>query len=117
MRTLASIKLTLFCIALLMILIFWGTLAEVQIGTFAAQKEFFDSFWIYKRMGPMKIPVFPGGHMIGALWMANLVAAFFTQFDYEKKHLGILCSHFGIIVLFGGQFLTQTFAKESQMPI
>ncbi|OGR87723.1 MAG: hypothetical protein A3A86_03225 [Elusimicrobia bacterium RIFCSPLOWO2_01_FULL_60_11] len=117
LERLASVRLTLFCIAFLMVLVLFGTLAQVQIGTFAAQKMYFNSFWIYKDILGMDVPVLPGGLTVGAVWMVNLLAAFAVRFDYERKHLGILLSHFGLIVLFGGQFLAQTLGRESQMPI
>lgn len=117
LQRLASVRLTLVCIGLLMVLIFFGTLAQVHIGTFAAQKEYFGQFWIYARAGDWKIPISPGGLAVGLAWIVNLLAAFVTQFHYEKKYFGLLLSHFGIIVLFTGQFLSQTLSQESQMPI
>lgn len=115
---LASVKLTLVCLGLSMVLVVSGTLAQVQLGTFAAQKEFFNSWWLYGSgfMG-WKVPVFPGGLSIGALWMVNLVAAFAERFQFRRRDAGVLISHFGIILLLLGQFLTQTLAHESNMPI
>ena len=117
LNRLASVQLTLFCLGLAMILVLFGTLAQVQMGTFAAQKEFFNSAWIYGWVGDMKIPLFPGGLTVGALWMVNLLAAFAVSFTFHRRHTGILISHFGLIVLLLGQFLTQTLAHESNMPI
>lgn len=114
---LASVRLTLFCIAFLMVLVFFGTLAQVQIGTFAAQKMYFNSFWIYKDIFGMNVPVLPGGLTVGSLWMVNLLAAFAVRFEFERRHLGILMSHIGVMVLFAGQFMAQTLGRESQMPV
>lgn len=117
LELLASARLTLFCLAFLMVLVLFGTLAQVHIGTFAAQKMYFNSFWIYKEIFGMNVPVIPGGLTVGALWMVNLLAAFAVRFEFERRHLGILLSHFGLIVLFAGQFLAQTLGRESQMPV
>src|ERR1035438_6600217 len=118
LERLASVKLTLLCLGLAMMLVLLGTLAQVQMGTFAAQKVFFNSGWIYGTwLLGWKIPVFPGGLTVGTLWMINLIAAFGTRFTFRKRDSGILISHFGIIVLLGGQLLTQTLAHESNMPI
>jgi hypothetical protein len=118
LERLASVKLTLFCLGLAMMLVILGTLAQVKMGTFAAQKEFFNSGWIYETwLTGWKFPVFPGGLTIGVLWMVNLIAAFLTRFTFRKRDAGILISHFGIIVLLAGQCLTQTLAHESNMPI
>ena len=117
LNRLASVQLTLVCLGLAMGLVVSGTLAQVSMGTFAAQKEFFNSWWVYGWLGDAKIPVFPGGLTIGAAWMINLLAAFAVRFTFQRRDTGILISHFGLIVLLTGQFLTQTLAHESNMPI
>src|SRR5438876_1752264 len=71
-----SLKLAVACLALGLVLVFAGTLAQVDLGLFKAQNEFFRSFFIY--WGPKgaswKIPVFPGGYLIGGVLLINLVA-------------------------------------------
>ncbi len=112
-----SLRLTLVSLGLMMTLVFFGTLAQVQIGTFAAQKEFFSSVFIYRAPFGFRMPVLPGGFLVGGLWLINLIAAFVFQFRFVKKKIGLLISHSGLILLLGGQFLAQTLAHESQMPI
>jgi hypothetical protein len=114
---LSSVRLTLVAILLAMVLIVVGTLAQVELGTFEAQKKYFDSWWVYGRVGGIKIPIFPGGLTVGSLWLLNLIASFITRFRPVRKDLGIFISHAGLILLLIGQFLTQSFARESQMPI
>ena len=113
----ASVRLTLVCIALAMVLVLVGTLAQVRMGTFAAQKVYFNSWWLYADLGDFKIPVFPGGLTVGALWMANLVASFISRFRLRTDDLGIFITHAGLILLLLGQFLTQTLGRETQMPL
>ena len=71
-----SLRLTVVCLALGLVLVFTGTLAQVDLGLYKAQNEFFRSFFIY--WGPKgaswKIPVFPGGYLIGGVLLINLVA-------------------------------------------
>jgi hypothetical protein len=114
---LSSVQLTLVCLGLAMVLVVFGTLAQVHMGTFAAQKEYFNSWWIYGDLGDSRVPVFPGGLSVGALWLINLLAAFAMRFTFQRKDTGILISHFGLILLLMGQFLTQSLAYESNMPI
>lgn len=104
---LASIQLTLFCLTLMMALIVLGTLAQTKMGTFTAQKMYFSSWWIP--------PFFPGGLTVGSLWLINLVAAFIVKFRYNKKEMGILLSHFGLILLLAGQGLTQLTSIETRL--
>ena len=42
-----SLRLTVVCLALALVLVFWGTLAQVDLGLYKAQNEFFRSFLIY----------------------------------------------------------------------
>src|SRR6266576_3250884 len=59
----ASLRLTVVCLGLGLVLVFIGTLAQVDLGLYKAQNEFFRSFFIYwtPRSG-WRIPVFPGGY-------------------------------------------------------
>jgi len=116
-EALASVELTLFCLGLMMALVFFGTVAQVHLGTYLAQKQFFYSAWVYLPLGDWKLPIFPGGLVVGALWFVNLVAAFIVRFRWEKKSIGILISHAGLIFLLLAQFSSQTLARERQMPM
>ncbi len=42
-----SLKLTVVCLTLAMVLVFWGTLAQVDLGLYKVQAEFFRSFVIF----------------------------------------------------------------------
>jgi hypothetical protein len=111
----ASLRLTVVLLALGIILIFWGTLAQVDLGLFKAQNEFFRSFFVY--WGPKgaswKIPIFPAGYLVGGLLLINLVTAHVKKFTFTKKKAGIWLVHFGIILLLLGQLLTDILARES----
>ena len=112
-----SLRLTVVCLGLALILVFVGTLAQVQIGLYAAQSEYFRSFFVYwtpKGTG-LKIPFLPGGWLIGLVLLVNLLAAHIKRFQLTKKKIGILLIHAGLILLLGGQFLTEIFQVESQM--
>src|ERR1022692_5216775 len=85
-----SLRLTVVCLALGLVLVFFGTLAQVDLGLYKAQNEFFRSFLIY--WGPKgadwKIPVFPGGYLIGGLLLINLIAAHYSRFGFRKDKFG-----------------------------
>ena len=44
---LTSLRLTVVCLGLAIIVVFVGTLAEVRIGLYAAQAEIFRSFFVH----------------------------------------------------------------------
>ena len=39
----SSLKLTVVCLGLGLVLVFWGTMAQVEMGLYQAQNEFFRS--------------------------------------------------------------------------
>ncbi len=113
----SSLRLTVVCLTLGMILVFAGTLAQVDLGLFKAQNEFFRSFFIYwgPKAATWKIPVFPGGYLLGGVLLINLVTAHFTRFKFTRKKIGIWMTHVGIILLLVGQFLTDMLSQETTL--
>ncbi len=116
-KLLASPLFTLFCIALAMALVIIGTLAQVEIGTFAAQQRFFNSFWVYATVGGAKLPVFPGGLTLAVLWLTNMLASMIQRTELYLSRKGLLITHGGIILLLIGQVFTQLASEELVMPI
>ena len=114
-----SLRLTVVCLVAALVLVFVGTLAQVEIGLYQAQAEFFRSFFVYWTPGGthLKIPVLPGGWLIGLVLLVNLLAAHIKRFDFSRKKAGLMLIHSGLILLLGGQFVTEIFQVESQMRI
>lgn len=112
-----SLKLTVVCLILGMTLVFFGTLAQVDMGLYQAQAEFFRSFIVF--WGPKgagwKIPVFPGGYLIGGLLLINLVSAHYRRFGLRRDKAGIIITHIGLILLLLGQLATDLFSRESNL--
>ena len=113
-RFFTSLRLTVACLALAMVLVFAGTLAQVDEGLYAAQHRFFRSFFIYwSPGGNWKIPVFPGGYLLGTVLLVNLIAAHIQRFSLTRKKAGIFMVHAGLILLLLGQLLTDLLSVES----
>src|ERR1035438_2095558 len=112
-----SLRLTVVCLALGLILVFWGTLAQVDLGLYKAQNEFFRSFIIY--WGPKgaswRMPVFPGGYLIGGVLLLNLIAAQLRRFTFTLSKAGLWMVHIGLILLLLGQLLTDLLSRESAL--
>jgi hypothetical protein len=102
-----------------MLLVFLGTLAQVHLGIHAVQARYFQSLLIYWSPpgATWKIPVLPGGYLLGTVLLVNLIAAHAVRFQLTRKKLGIILLHFGVILLLIGQLLTGLFARETQMRI
>jgi hypothetical protein len=114
-----SVKLTVVLLALGLVLVFWGTLAQVNLGLYKAQNDFFRSFFVYWQPSPggMRIPVFPGGYLVGGLLLINLFAAHLRYYRPGWRKLGIAMIHVGVVLLLVGQLLTDVLSSESSMHI
>lgn len=113
----SSLRLTVVFLSLAVLLVFIGTLAQVNEGLYAAQNRYFRSLFIW--WGPQgaawRIPVFPGGYLIGGILLINLFAAHARRFKFSKKKIGIFIIHAGIVLMLLGQFATDLLSRETQM--
>ncbi|HWX18824.1 MAG TPA: cytochrome c biogenesis protein ResB [Candidatus Binatia bacterium] len=114
-----SLRLTVACLAFGLLLVFIGTLAQVEIGLYKAQNEFFRSFFVFwgPAGGSWKIPVFPGGYLLGGVLLLNLITSLCTRFSFNRKKSGIILVHIGLILLLLGQLLTDMLSVESGMQL
>jgi hypothetical protein len=112
-----SLKLTIACLAAAMALIFAGTLAQVNLGIWEAQQRYFQSLFVWwpAEGNGFRIPIFPGGHLIGAVLLVNLIAAHVKRFRWSLSKLGIHLTHAGLIIMLAGGLFTDLFAVESNM--
>src|SRR6188474_3808938 len=112
-----SLKLTIVCLAAGMALIFAGTLAQVHLGIHEAQQRYFQSMFVWwpPDAHRFQIPIFPGGHLIGAMLLINLIAAHLKRFRWSWRKLGIHLTHAGLIIMLAGGLFTDLFAVESHM--
>src|SRR6478672_7218637 len=112
-----SLKLTIVCLAAGMALIFAGTLAQVHLGIHEAQQRYFQSMFVWwpPEGRGFQIPIFPGGHLIGAVLLIILIAAHVKRFRWTWRKLGIHLTHAGLIIMLAGGLFTDLFAVESHM--
>jgi hypothetical protein len=119
MRALTSLRLTIVCLAALMILVTAATLAQVGMGTVGAVNAYMRSYLVWWNIPDSQwmIPVFPGGATVGLVLMANLVAAQAVRLQATWSKAGLWLVHLGLILFVGGEFVSGMFQVESQMAI
>src|SRR6478609_8108639 len=112
-----SLKLTVVCLGFAILLVFLGTLAQVDLGLYKAQNEFFRSFLVFwgPKTADWKIPVLPGGYLVGGVLLINLVASHVMRFKLTRTKVGIWMVHFGLILLLLGQLGTDLLSRESTL--
>ena len=118
-RALSSLKLTLACLALLMILVAVCTIMQVRLGTQLAVDRTIRSWLVWWRPdgASWSVPVFPGGGIVGLVLLVNLLFAQFLRLERTKAKAGLWLAHLGLALLFLGEFSTALFQVESYMPI
>jgi len=114
---LSSLRLTVISIAAAFVLVFAGTLAQVHAGLYYVQEQYFQSWMVMwsPASGAYKIPIFPGGHLIGAVLLINLITAHIRRFSWTWSKAGIQLIHFGLIVMLAGGLATDLFSVNSYM--
>jgi hypothetical protein len=112
--------------ALSLILVFYGTWAQVDEGIWYVVSKYFRSLYVWIPLdvilfksideSPFSIP-FPGGWLLGGLLLTNLLAAHALRFRMTWKRSGIFVLHAGLIVMMLGEFFTGLTATEGIMSI
>lgn len=112
-----SLQLTVVLLAFAIILVFVGTLAQVDEGLYQAQTRYFRAWFVVglDLFGHDVPLILPGGYLIGTMLLVNLLAAHLYRFQLSVKKLGIQLAHAGVILLLVGQLATDMLAHESQM--
>ena len=112
-----SLKLTIACLAAAMVLVLAGTFAQVHFGIHVVQQRYFQSLFVWwpPEGHGFKVPIFPGGYLVGGLLLMNLIAAHVRRFQWTWRKLGIHLIHAGLIVMLAGGLFTDLFAVESHM--
>jgi hypothetical protein len=115
----SSLRLTIFCLSAALVLVFAGTLAQVRLGLYFVQEQYFQSWFIWwsPASQSFRIPIFPGGHLIGGALLLNLVAAHVRRFTWSWRKLGIQLTHLGLIIMLAGGLATDLFSVNSYMRI
>src|SRR5205807_6673547 len=116
LSVLASLRLTVILFVLGIILVFCGTLAQIDAGIFTVLNQYFRSalvwipFQLFVQFGQVFFGVspsatvagsfpFPGGWLIGGLLLVNLLSAHIVRFKLRWKRAGILLIHSGLVIL------------------
>jgi hypothetical protein len=108
-----SLRLTVVCLAIGIVLVFLGTLAQRDDGLYLATGRWFRSWFVTWN----HIPVFPGGYLVGVVLTLNLLSAHIKRFTWSPKKVGIQFTHLGIIALLFGQLATDMFSRETLMTL
>lgn len=121
---LSSLRLAICLLGLGMVLVFLGTLDQVEYGIYEVQRKYFNSLfvlWRYPSSLPygaslkwLMIPL-PGGLLVGGLLVVNLIVSHFKYFVMSWRKVGISIIHGGVVLLILSGFLSAILQEEGQM--
>ncbi|NDC82799.1 ResB protein required for cytochrome C biosynthesis [bacterium] len=114
---LSSLRLTVALLLLMSLLVFLMTMAQASIGVFEAKRLYIDCYWVTVSLGGVSVPILPGGKVIGAVLVINLLAAHVTRFRWGWSRVGIGLTHIGVLMLLLGSGYSSLVSRESQMMI
>ena len=96
---LASLRLTVFLFVLAFILVFTGTLAQVDAGIWTVVHTYFRTLYVWVPLQiffvrSLHVPggfFFPGGWLIGGALLTNLLAAHLVRFKLTCVPAAVFC--------------------------
>lgn len=100
-------RILFYALPCLMALLTAGTLAQRDIGLYAAQKTFFASWLIW--LGPVPLP---GAYPILGLIFVSLAVKFLVFSPWRREQAGIILTHMGILLLLTGSLITALTSRE-----
>lgn len=101
-RFLASLRLAVILLSVLIIMSIIGTIAESKFDSDTAR------IWIYEA---------PWFHLWLILLTANLICSTLTRWPWKKHHTGFLLTHLGIILVLIGAVVGQIWGVEGTMSL
>src|SRR5258708_25326474 len=122
LKPLSSLRLTVVLLALSMLLVFAGTMAQVTDSNWDVQKQYFYSNWVKVPLstfltrvadGGKSIPgsiYLPGGYTLGLLLLINLLSSHALRFQMTRKDAWLLP---GIALFALGYYVTRPWGGTS----
>ncbi len=110
-----SLHLTIILLSLLMCLVLFCTLAQVEMGTQGAVNAYMRSFIVWNQPLLMSLP-FPGGALVGLLLTINLTGRT-LELQRTWSKAGMWLVHAGMVILFAGEFVAGMMQVDTNMSI
>jgi hypothetical protein len=96
-----------------MVLVFFGTIAQKDIGLYASQMKYFSTYYFILFD---YIPL-PGGRLTLIIMTVNLASSLFKKNLWKMKKVGVIILHIGGLLLLVGGGVTAQFSSEGNMVI
>lgn len=114
---LSSFGLACVLFVLLLILTFFGTLEQVDLGIHDVQKKYFESFFVVLHLFDTIPVLLPGAYLILALLTVNVLLGGIIRLSKKPSHIGMLITHLGIVLMIIGSFVKYSWAIDGHMTL
>lgn len=115
-RLFTSFKLATVVLVLMTVVTLLGTLGQVEHGLHAAKEKYFHSFYFVETIKGIPL-LLPGGLLLMLLLFVNMTLGAIVKVKKRWKGAGLLISHFGMLMLLAGGFVTWAFSTDGYMAL
>ena len=116
-RFFTSFKLATVILILMTLVTLLGTLGQVENGLHAAKVKYFYSFFFSEKLFGTIPVILPGGLLLMILLFVNMTLGALIKVRKRWKGAGLLISHFGMLMLLVGGFVTWAFSTDGFMAL
>lgn len=120
---LASMRLTVVLLLCFFVLTFAGTLAQIDLGLYVVQRDFFESLWVVwdtgLRLGKemtLHVPL-PGGYLLMGALFVNLMVGGVVRLRWQSRNVGVLIVHLGMALLLIAGFVKLEFSYAGMVSV
>ncbi|MEM1442436.1 MAG: hypothetical protein AAGF67_08840, partial [Verrucomicrobiota bacterium] len=111
-----SFKVATVVFVLMTLVTLFGTLAQVDQGLYAAKVKYFHSFFFVEKIGGIPL-LMPGGLLLMLILFFNMTLGAIVKVKKRWKGFGLLISHFGMLMLLAGGYVTWAFGTDGYMAL
>lgn len=119
---LGSYGFAVVLLLLLCLLVYLGTIEQVELGLYEAQKKYFGSAFLVHRIplddqgASFPVPL-PGVHLLLGLLSINLLVGGLVRIRKTARTAGVIVAHVGIALLLVGGMVTFWFSDDGHLTL
>ena len=114
LATLGSYWLAVTLLVNLFLLTWLGTLEQVDKGIHRVQEEYFESWLVLAKAGPLRL-LLPGGLLTMGLFTLNLLIGGLVRIRKTRRTVGVIVAHIGIALMMVGGLVEHVTSKYGRI--
>ena len=114
LATLGSYWLAVALLVNLFLLTWLGTLEQVDKGIHRVQEEYFESWLVLAKAGPVRL-LLPGGMLTMGLFTLNLLIGGLVRIRKTRRTAGVIVAHVGIALMMVGGLVEHVTSKYGRI--